>query len=183
MRNVNTILNVQKNEGSGDPVYPVTVEEMKSYLRLKGFIDVDASGDVSFNDDDTLISSLIITAVEAIEEKLGCSLIPVTITCLLDNCAGMIQLPYGPVNSVSSVTDDDDVVQDDVKVYGDNLSCPKKEKLTVVYEAGYSLVPKPIITEIKRLVGYLYINRGDDAAITNFQYQLANKYYRRSWLV
>ncbi len=182
MRNVNIIHQVlDVTDISGGITEPVTVEQMKSYMRLQGFLDVDISGDVSFDDDDLLISSLIQSARELLEERLGSSIIQHTWSALLTNQAGMIQLPYGPVRSLTLVTDSGGVVYSTPVLRGDYLCSPCGCNYTAVYEAGYVNVPAALVTEIMRLVCYLYINRADET-VEPFKYQLSSKFNRRSWL-
>jgi len=47
---------------------PLTVQEVKNYLRLEGFIDNSESISSDFDDDDVIIETLIRSARERMEE-------------------------------------------------------------------------------------------------------------------
>src|SRR5689334_3438146 len=100
---VHTIKDI--TEVSGDPTEPVTVEEVKSYMRLEGFQDVDESEATEFTEDDNLIEELIISARKRLEKLYGISLVPKTFRATLTNLAGDIEIPNGPVVSITSLTD------------------------------------------------------------------------------
>lgn len=170
---------------SGDPQEPVTVGECKDYMRLQGFTDVDQSGEEDYDDDDTLIAEFITTARMTLEEKLGVSIVPKTYEALINNDARMCQLPYGPVISVTGILDSDDEATDadDIDLRGDHLYAPRQCNIRVTYTAGYDSVPKPLVTEIKRMVAYMFVHRGDEDNLEGFKYLYANRYSRRSWLV
>lgn len=167
---------------------PVTLAEMKVYLRLRGFIDDnDSTAIPEFTDDDELIEEFIKTARQGLEEELGASIVPHTWKAVgVTNEAGDIRLWYGPVRELTSVKDDEDNTYetDKTKVVGDNLTKPCDSCMTVEYEAGYENIPSPLITEIKRMVAYMYENRGDVDGLEGYKYSAdALKYNRKPWLV
>ncbi len=175
------------SSGSGEVVEPVTLEGMKDYLRVAGFVDdSDSTSIPEFDDDDELIKEFITTARQHAEEKLNVSIINHEWSAIgVNNQCGNQQLNYGPVRSIISVKDSDEKEYDisRIKVIGDFLVCPNDCNMTVDYEAGFTKVPEPIITEIKRMVAYLYINRGDVDGLEGYKYSISLKYSRRSWLV
>ncbi len=120
---------------------PLTVAEVKNYLRLEGFIDQSESISSDFNDDDALIAELIRSARERIEEFTGLSLIPKTWEIEFTNLAGNFEIPFGPVNTIINVKDDegDSISTDDfeVSLNGRLLKNPKYENMTMLYEAGF----------------------------------------------
>lgn len=186
--NYNAIISAEDiTDESGAFEEPVSIDEMKDYLRLEGFVDTDESPSTelsSFNFDDRLIADMIKGARQLFEEAGGMTLIPKTWSVVLTNLCGMQELPYGPVISITSVKDSDGVDLDytitgSKRVY---LKTPLQAEMTIVYEAGYDEIPKAIKIDIMRLVTYTYENRGDDAAIQKFGSQLAKKYSRRSFI-
>lgn len=151
---------------------PVTVAEAKSHLR------VDASAE------DELIRGLIAGARLWVEGTCGLSLITQTHDLTLDGFPDeVIQLPRGPVQSVSSITYID--TAGDTQTWSssnyivDTKSTPNRitpaygvaypstqtriNTVTVRYVAGYgakgSDVPEPIRQAIKLLVGQMYAHR------------------------
>ncbi len=70
---------------------PLTVQEVKNYLRLEGFIDNSESISSEFDDDDVIIEHLITSARERLEEYTGLSFIPKTWEIELTNlCGGFV---------------------------------------------------------------------------------------------
>jgi uncharacterized phiE125 gp8 family phage protein len=192
MQNYNHIKDtIDISNESGPVTEPVSLQEMNIYLRLQGFIDDNDSTSIpEFTDDDELIEEDITCARQALEEELGVSIVTHTWRAVgATNGAGNVQLMYGPVTSITSITNSegteyDETDEDEVKLIGDYLKYPNDCDMTVEYEAGFSDVPKPIITEIKRMVAYMYENRGDVDGLEGYKYTSAVlKYSRKSWLV
>jgi hypothetical protein len=167
MQNYNLVHSVKDiTEQSGDPTEPVTVSEVKSYMRLEGFQDVTQSEATSFVEDDTLIETLIVAARKRLEKLYGISIIPKTLRATFTNLAGDIEIPQGPVISITSLKDryDNLIVSDNYTVVGDDfqtLESPCYEKMVMTYEAGYTDCPEELKIEIMRMVTYWFENRGD----------------------
>jgi uncharacterized phiE125 gp8 family phage protein len=140
---------------------PVTLAEVKAYCKI----------DTGTTDDD-ILTELITTAREQCEDFTGISIIVRTVTTVLNNTCGNIYLPYCPLISLTSVTDQDGdtlVVDQDYKLSGTmfpQLVFPKQDRLTLVYNAGYGIPPSRIKTAILQQVFYLYENRGESAVIS-----------------
>lgn len=140
----NAVLSTSFSDEGGEPV---TLQEAKDWCR----IDV--------TDDDTLITSLITAARIICEQHANLSFIARTVTAKIKNGLGGIVPPYGPVISVTSAKDSDDVDITDFDF--DNAY---SGKITVVYEAGYNQdnpLPQNLKTAILNQIGFLYENRGD----------------------
>ena len=193
MQNYNLVHTVKDiTDSSGDPTEPVSVAEVKSYMRLEGFQDVDESDSTQFDDDDDLIETLIVTARKRLEKLYRISLVPKTLRAVITNLAGDIEIPDGPVNTITEIrdrygnlittytitgyTDDETTYEDFI-----SLECPNYEKMVVKYEAGYEDVPDPLKVEIMRYVTWLYTYRGDQEKIEQYQFG-AGEYNRNSWL-
>lgn len=189
MQNYNIILLTEDISEGSAVVEPVSLQEMKSYLRLDGFLDDDDSTDVPpYEDDDALIEELITSARQELEEYLNCSIISHDWRCSgVTNTAGSIQLPYGPVTELTLIEDsegDEFDLEDtgEVKRRGDYLVYPTQEDMTVEYTAGFVIVPRAITAEIKRMVAWKYEHRGDED-VAPYQYSDGVlKYSRSSWL-
>lgn len=165
---------------------PVTLAEMKNYLRLEGFIDDNDSTDIDeFTDDDNLILDMITMSRQSLEEMLGVSIVTHSWEATVTNLAGMVQLRYGPVTSITSLVDSEgdayDITDEDiVKLIGDYLKCPNDCDMVVQYEAGYTTVPKAIKIEIMRMVAYQYENRGDIVDVEGYKYSDSVMKYSRN---
>lgn len=186
----NAVIDIKDvSSGSDEIVEPITVQEVKDYLRLEGFTDTDESTSESLSDfdfDDTLIEEAITAVREMVELKCSLSLIPKTLSTVLTNQVGLIEIPRGPVNSVTSITseDGDAYDADNIKTVGGDfklLRCPNDCNMTVVYEAGYTTVPKGIKFDLLRAAAYYYMNRGAEV-VNPFVLSLAKKYSRNVWL-
>ncbi len=142
---------------------PVAIDEAKSYLRLEGFIDTTESLSTDFQDDDLLISELIVSARERLEQYTGVSFIPKTWKMEFDNYAGMFYIPNGPVISVTSLEDSSGNLIDDYVLTANNsaIKSPKWGEMVMVYEGGYVNLPRALKEAILKEVAYRYINRGD----------------------
>jgi hypothetical protein len=177
-------------DDSGTITEPVTIQQMKDYLRLEGFVDIDDSPQTSLSDftfDDTLLTQMISAARQLIEQRAGISLIRKTLrTSELSNLCGRQEIPFGPIVSITSVTD----YLGNVLTYttvGESylkLLSPCQKDLIITYEAGFTTtsVPEKIILDIKRLTAYLYEHRGDDPGVQPFVSQLVGSYSRKTWI-
>lgn len=172
---------------SGTATEPVTLTEVKNYIRLEGFVDDDESPAESLSDfdfDDNLLRDMIKAARETVEEACGLSLVPKTIEAMITNLCGGQEIKYGPVNSVTSLVDENSNALTPVVtgVQWKQLKSPCYENMKITYEAGYTTVPAPIKIDLLRLICYMYLNRGDQE-VKAFVLQMAKKYSRNTWLV
>lgn len=147
---------------------PITLEEAKSYLK------------VDFEEDDTLITTLIKAVRKASEKYTGLSFVTRTITLYAENWSSLDELPYGPHQSVTSVVrlaydnTETTLTTDDYYLKGlaflsvnvgrvwrlSEGRC--NNRLRIVYEAGFgeaSDVPEDIKLAILKEVAELYENR------------------------
>lgn len=197
MQNYNLVHTVKDiTDSSGDPTEPVSLAEVKSYMRLEGFQDVDESDSTEFDDDDDLIETLIVTARKKLEKLYGISLVTKTLRAVITNLAGDIEIPQGPVISITSLKDKSGTAIADYTITGytederdENqfndfltLEYPSCEKMVMVYEAGYTDVPEALKIEILRYVTWLFTYRGDKEKQEQYQFT-TNEYNRNSWLV
>lgn len=154
------------SEESGPAAEPVTLQEVKSYLRLEGFQADDDSPADTFDYDDDLIEELIVAGRVWCEKKTDCSLVTKTIRAYITNLSGRQVLPAGPVTgSVTAVNCSGDSVE--VELFGSQfpeLKTPKQADLTLTYEAGYTpqTIPKGLKQAILAYCAATYENRGDE---------------------
>lgn len=168
----NAVLECSKVEGS--VTEPATLAEAKSWMK------------VDLTDDDTLITELITVARKMVEGYLCISLVPKTITAILNNSQGGIELPYAPVTSVTSVVDEDDVtltVTTDYILQGVKFKTIKTpyDYLKVVYVTEAS-EEEQFKTAVLQQIVFLYENRGDAAGmqLSPMVKETLNP-YRRVW--
>jgi hypothetical protein len=190
--NYNATISVRDiTDESGPIVYPVTLPEMKSYLRLSNWEDLDDSpptfiGD--FNYDDILITDMIVAATELIEELAGISITYHEKEAVITNLCGGIEIAYGPVIGISSLTDNLGNVIDPANytIVGNLwkfLKHPCYREMTITYTAGYDDInterlPRAIRIDIMKLVAFMYENRGEEAKIQSYALGMAMKYSR-----
>ena len=167
---------------------PVTLQEMKDYLRLEGYTDDDESTSESLSDfdfDDNLLTDLIKASREQMEKISASTITPKRWEAVVNNYK-MLELPRGPVGDIISLYNDQSVELTTYTIVGNDrkfLKSPNECCMTITYEAGYDIVPTSLKIDIMRLCAYMYENRGDDASIQKFASQLAMKYRREGWLV
>lgn len=146
-------------------VEPLTVQEVKDYLRLEGFIDNTESLATDFDDDNTLISELITSARLRLEEYTGLSFIPKTIEIEFTNGSGNFAIPFGPVNEINSLEDSEGntitASEYELSINKRVLKYPTWSEMVLNYEAGYVTLPKALKEAMLKEVAYRYINRGD----------------------
>jgi len=176
---------------SGSFEEPVSIEEMKDYLRLEGYVDFDESTSDNLSDftgDDALLADLIRGARELIEEKAGITIVAKTWETVLTNQCGMIEIPYGPVLDIISLTDCDgnDIASTSYAVVGNKwkyLKYPCQKNMTITYTAGFDKLPVAIKIDIMRIAAYLYEYRGDEEGAGKMAYKLSSKYSRNTVII
>jgi len=169
---------------------PVTLQEMKDYLRLEGYTDDDESTSESLSDfdfDDDLLTDLIKASREQMEKISASTITPKRWEAVINNYK-MLELPRGPIGTIISLYNDQsvEILSSNYTIVGNDrkfLKSPNECCMTITYEAGYDIVPTSLKIDIMRLCAYMYENRGDDASIQKFASQLALKYRREGWLV
>lgn len=141
-----------------DTTEPVSVADLKQWLRMRTAITAD----------DALLESIIKVARIQIERYTGLSLISRTVNCWLRNEMNMVELPFGPVDEITFLKDNDgnELVEDDgYELKGTEffrIDAPGYHRIEAEYTAGYSTVPENLITAIKRQAAWIYEHRGDE---------------------
>ncbi len=137
----------------------ITLQQAKDWLR------------VDFDDDDDLIESLIESAEQWVENYTCHVLSPRDIVL---NGTGCAQSVYEyPINTST-------VVGNTYSLFTD-FTIPNGQ--TAVVNVGYTssaLIPKPLITAVKKLVAYSYENRDTYTAELPTDVQVLINQYRRS---
>ena len=146
---MNYILDIQ---ASGDiATEPVSLTDMKLWMK------------VDFTSDDSIISSLVTSARRVLERYTGLTFGTRTYTMQMEVNDQWIDVPYGPLSSVSSITRIDGIgsteVVTDYDVRNRRILLNQTGVFEIVYESSFN-VPEDLKTDIKKLVSYYYQNRG-----------------------
>lgn len=165
VNNFNAIHNVEDITGSGTITEPVSLQEVKDYLRLGTFSFDDDSPADEFDYDDLIVDSMITEARMWVEKFTGVHLISKTLQVTLTNGTGMMNIP-GPVTGTISWADQDGNSLDAATLIGSLF--PKIQSATdqiqvIEYEAGYGIdCPEWAKNAIKAYIADHYEFRGDD---------------------
>lgn len=172
---------------------PVTLAEVKRHLNLQ----FDTSGSYVFNDDDTKLTALITQCRELIEEYTGLSLAEKTLKAIIRNECGDIEIPRGPVNTITSIKDVDGNTLTSGTGYqlrGNQfkwIESPVTCYLEIVYTAGYKSgnpIPNGLKRAILEEIAFRYTNAGDqqqefasaDVTLCKSSLELSARYSRKS---
>jgi len=166
MNKYNLLIDYKDVTADSDITEPLTVQEVKDYLRLEGFIDDSESLSSDFTDDDTLIGELITSARVRLEDYTGLSFIPKTMEIEFTNLAGNFVIPFGPVTEITTLTySDEDLTAITEYTTTNNLSklkTPLYKNMIMTYEAGYATLPKGLKLAMLKQIAWDYTNRGDE---------------------
>jgi hypothetical protein len=140
---------VFSSEGSTEPV---DVLKVKRQLQLAS----------DFTDDDTYLQELISRCRRIIEKRRGVSLITRTVTAVIKNELGNIELPYGKVNTITSALDEDgNAIDSTGYTVRDGVLETKYDYIKLAYTVTPS-TDESIIDELLELIAYKYAHRGDE---------------------
>lgn len=132
---------------------PVSVSEMKNYLNI------------DYSSWDTLIGMLISSARTRLERYTGCTFATKTLISTFNQTADTIEIPYGPVQSITTVKSIDEtgtkttlVSGTDYTVIGNNFKTlvffsNNLTPIEIEYVAGYSSLPADLKIAIMKQVG------------------------------
>lgn len=153
------------NTGSTDDI--VTLAEVKAWSR------------VDFDADDSIKTDLINEIIDIAENELNLTILDKTVTAVYEEYGKVIPLPLGPVQSITSVKEIDEgtettlTASDDYRLQGDHLYLEtiwysrdpwSKVNLEVVYDTGWTNLPKGIELGIKKAIMSNYQDREDLAS-------------------
>lgn len=152
----NKVIDSQRERtGTSPDDWPITLAQVKSYLKMDGI-----------NEDDAIISEMIDEAIDWIENYCSISLIPQTVTVYLE-VKNRIELPFGPVVSVDSINDITDFNADSLFPATGFVNLCGYGRYTVVYTAGYATIPASLIGALYAYIADVYEHRGDAYDETN----------------
>jgi hypothetical protein len=171
---------------------PVTLTEVKRHLNLQ----FDTSGSYQFNDDDTYLTDLITQARNSLEKYTGLSFLGKDLKCIVRNECGGIEIPYGPIVSVTKVSDKDgNDITSTTTIRGISfkwIESPCLDYLIVEFSAGYADGQLPAALKRAHLeeIAFRYVDRGDatnryaqqEIGISQGAMNLAAPFKRTSWV-
>lgn len=134
---------------------PITLAEVKQHL------------DIDFTDQDDKLTALLASAFREVELFLQLGLKTKTVRMSYMQINGTVLLPYYPVQSITSVTDLDNValVEDvDYSFSGDKtkISAYSQNGIKVTYVCGYTTLPSDIKNAILDVVAVDFDNKVED---------------------
>lgn len=160
---------------TGVVVEPVTLTEAKNYCRI------------TTSADDTQIELMIKSAREAVEAATGLSLIAKTAIVWFSNFNGKFELPFGPVNTFTSLVNEQGTTLTSVQytlIGGQfpTLQRPTYANLKATYTVGYTTIPSDLKIAILDQVSYDYENRGldSDTGLCNKAWKACQRWTRIS---
>lgn len=165
---------------------PVSLIELKRHLNML----FDTSGAYVFDDDDTYLTSINKSSRQAMEKYTGLSFGSKTIVAILKNDQGGIEIPFGPLISITSIKDSDGTVipSTEYTLIGSKFKkivSPTFNYLEVTYVAGYTTLPEDLKLAIMHEAAYRYNSRYSEDGIgyCKSALELAAPYKRTSFLV
>lgn len=171
---------------------PDTLDRVKQHLNLL----FDTSGSYQFNDDDSKLQLIMKDSREMLEQYTGLSMAVKGYKAILRNECGNIEIPFGPVTTLTSVKDvDGNTLTEgtDYTIRGNKfkwIEWPRSCYLEVIYTAGYT--PDNIPEGLRRAwlvqVAWNYTNPGDqqqqfataNVDLCKAALEIANPYKRKS---
>lgn len=164
----NQVLDVVFDEGSTSPTEPVTLTEAKLFCK----IDID--------DDDATITALITAARQMCEGYCNVGFINRTVTAVMNNGNGYAYLPYGPVGDVDTINT---IAPVDGEITGVQFKqlVTRGERMTIVYNGGYEILPGNLKTALLNAIYFLYDNRSQGTDNIGPIAQMLLKPLRRVW--
>jgi uncharacterized phiE125 gp8 family phage protein len=144
---------------------PGTLEEIKQHLNLQ----FDTTGSIEFNDDDTKLMDIAKSSREVIENYTGVSMASKTYKAILRNDCGGIEIPFGPITSLTNIKDVDGnalTANTNYTVRGNKfkwIDFPCSCYLEVNYVAGYTKdnIPAGLKRAWLEQIAFDYVNAGD----------------------
>ncbi len=159
---------------SAEGVELVTLTEVKAHLHI------------TYADEDTYLTALLKQARASIEKYTGLSLISRTVTAKINNSAGGIQLPYGPVVAITSMADANGLTVEaaNYSYLNSYLHFPVYNAMTVVYTAGYTVMPPDLKLAILFEIEYfIRLREGEKTDLKEVARELAAPFKTSTWIL
>lgn len=110
--------------------------------------EVKADSKIDFNDEDAYITELISLCQGHIEQYCGVSCATRTVQAILCNHQGLIEIPFGPIQTITSIVDENgndlsgDLVTDGLTFF--TIKSPRNTYINITYQAGYATENLPL---------------------------------------
>lgn len=139
------VIFTEESSGADSTIIPIA--EVKNFCK----IDID--------EDDTLLDELQLAAINICEGATNIGFRFRTIETVINNGNGGAYLPYGPVDTVTTINDIAPVTDQVLGVKWKQIDWPRTNRVTVVYTAGYETLPYELKTALLQCIFYLYDER------------------------
>lgn len=146
MTSYNHIISVELEGVSEEPV---TLEEVKEFCKIDE------------PDDDDLLTSLIPAARALCEDYTGISFVKREVSATISNGNGYAYLPFGPCGDVESIDGKEPEITQLKGGAWKQLIWPKCNRVELVYEGGYEVLPNELKTALLNAIYFLYDNRSE----------------------
>lgn len=167
---------------------PVALAQVKRHLSLQ----FDTSGSYQFDDDDTKLEEMIPQSRDLLEQYTGLSLASKTYKAIIRNECGDIEIPYGPITTITSLKDiDGNALVDGTgyKLRGNQfkwIEWPKACYIEIIFVSGYTSanIPAGLKRALLEQIAFDYMNAGDqsDLSLCKSALEKAAPYVRKSMI-
>lgn len=168
-----------------------TANEPVTLAELKDFLDLDSD----YDSEDVELTNLISAAREILEKQINRTLKTAkTLTAYFDEHGSKVDLPYSPIQSISSVktispTNDETTLTADSDYYLKGgaekyLYIPFSTgyELQVTYIAGYDIMPDAVDLAIKQQCYAWYFGECGDSVCSNKALKTLSYFSKNLWL-
>lgn len=150
---------------------PISLDAVKLHLN------------VDFTDQDDKLTALLASAFREVELFTECGLKTKTVRLSYTQINGTIQLPYAPIQSITSVTDMNGntlVLGTDYELSGEKskLSAYNGGGIKVTYVCGFSTLPKDIENAILDIIAIDFDNKAEDKRLALKEVKDRIRHYR-----
>lgn len=133
-------------------VIPITLTEVKDHVN------------VDFTDSDAQLTALLASAFREVELFTEKGLKTKTARLSYTEINGTVQLPFDPIQSITSVTDLDNVAITDYELSGDKtkLSAYSASGIKITYVCGFTTLPADLKNAILDIIAIDFDNKVED---------------------
>lgn len=131
---------------------PITLAEVKDHVN------------VDFTDSDDKLTALLASAFREVELFTEKGLKTKTVRLSYTEINGTVQLPFDPIQSITTVTDLDNVAITDYDVSGDltKLSAYSASGIKITYVCGFATLPQDLKNAVLDIVAIDFDNKVED---------------------
>lgn len=131
---------------------PITLTEVKEHLN------------VDFTDQDDKLTALLASAFREVELFTEKGLKTKTVRLSYTEINGTVQLPFDPIQSITTVTDIDGVTITDYDLSGDKtkLSAYSASGIKITYVCGFATLPQDLKNAVLDIIAIDFDNKVED---------------------